>query len=1129
MGKMRQAILDELSPRQQEAAGTIDRDVLVRAGAGSGKTKTLVAHYLLLLDEHRTWHPADITAVTFTRKAAREMQSRIRKEMMRLVRLAGIDIDEKRFWLECLNGMDSANIGTIHSLCGRILRVHPAEAGLDPAFSVLDDNNAALQTARIVEEFISNISADRDYEALLNFYDGSTLTKILTEMLKNREKTDAAMAVPGVKTEVYLRNRARTFLTDPDLKEAIGEYREISSDPAFGKKYKAFQDRLQGLIRGYDEACGALEKDSHPADVINLFYDSLSDWTLKKRSDGYNVNLQKIKNDLRDSFPFLVPDTKKPNQDIAWYKKFWEQYDEAEGCLRNLWPDLRDGYMKFLDNMQAVDFDSMESLTLKLLRTCPEIREVWGDRVKALLVDEFQDTNDVQSELFTLLDPGHDRLFAVGDKKQSIYGFRGTNVALFDRRGKEVANNYGRDIHLDTTYRTDPELLGPMGNLLQRLMADEELFRKDYYAAYEAMQAPEDLREKRDPLPKEPPYVEVLLADPQQKEGDPEGEIVGRMLAQRLAELMDSGLLHSWNDAAILCRNSKDFKQFEKALEAWHIPYVTVAGKGYYDRSEIRDILNTLRAAENPDDNAALTGFLLSPSVGFTLEMTALLYRHANSGGLKKSFYQALTDADFNFEDEEKQKKLDRARSILKELIRVSGQVPLDEVLEKAISLTGIRTMLALDSGDRAWLNLDKLLPTARESGLTSVSEFLEYLENISETGAREGEAPSDSSGAVRIMTIHQAKGLEFRVTIIHEGKSSHRLPSYVTGEDGAPVFYSSPASPRYTDVRKLMDGRDKAEWLRLFYVAATRAEYRLILCGKKPSPKGNMDTWLKRVITEFPDEWLEAGEHTGSAWGIEGQAVRVRCCSALPVVPDAPMGLPDSEVSVRDDYSLLAPISAGRESERGSEHTAALTVGRLVHKGLEMWHFPGENRNGPELGEAFRKILMQTDNLDPAEQQAVREKAEMLLSRFRDSDARLFVESFGKCWHEIPFSFTKGIYTVNGVVDLLLKDETGYAIIDFKTDELKNEKDLTGALEEHRAQLEKYRRALNTALGEDPRWYICFLDYCGRVKLIPGGKAAVLPVEDDGSDEWLPDEPEPDEFWFEDEVLPLDPFPPDL
>ncbi len=1115
MGKQKEVILKDLSPEQREAAETIDRDVLVRAGAGSGKTKTLVARYLLLLDENRTWHPSDITAVTFTRKAAREMQSRIRKQMMDLAYMQESDEDEKRFWLERLNEMDSANIGTIHSLCARILRAHPAEAALDPAFTVLDENSAALLIKQVVEETISRISADRDYEVLLTFYDGNRLTKILTEMLKNRTRTDALMAVPGEKSVSYLQAKLIEALSLPKYSEIIREYREDIESTDFDKRAGNLADNIRKMIEAYDEGMKMLQGDHHPADAAACVYRPFLEWNFSQGNKQLRANAKKFRDELLIDFPFLKIDDK--GRGIEWYKSFWEQYDETEKILRNLWPSVRNEYMKLLDSSGMIDFEAMESLTLELLKTRQDVRSAWTSQVRALLVDEFQDTNDAQAELFSLLDQSHDRLFAVGDKKQSIYGFRGTNVALFDRRGTEVKEYDGKEVLLNTTYRTEPELLLPMGGLLEKVMKDDDLSEKEYYAAYEAMKVSEEQRKKPDPLPKVSPSIEILLGDIEQKEDDPEGECVGRMLAQRLSELMDAGLLHTWNDAAILCRNSNDFKQFENALEAWHIPYVTVAGKGYYDRPEIRDILNTLRAAENPYDNAVLTGFLLSPSIGFSLDMTALLYRYANKGGLKLSFYQALTDENFSFETENQQEKLEKARFILKSLIRLSGQVPLDEVLEEAYRLTGIRTMLAYDSGDRAWLNLDKLLPAARESGLTSVSEFLDYLESIKETGAREGEAPSDNNGAVRIMTIHQAKGLEFRVTIIAENISRQHSPQFAEDASGAPVFYSSPATPRYSDAQKLVNDREKAEWLRLFYVAATRAEYRLILCGDKPAAGSSKDSWLKRIIEEVPDELIQTGDNFGPAWGIDGQTVMIRCCSQLPEAPSFSPDESASEMKVSMDCTLLDPLPERPAKQRRPDHTAALTVGKLVHKGMELWRFPDEDGTDPILQEAFKKILVQTDNLDIDEQQAVVEKAKLLLSRFKDCDARKLIESADEKWHEIPFSYTKRNFSVNGIIDLLLKNEGGYTIIDFKTDELKDMKDLNKAVEDHEKQLNNYRRAVQITLGEDPDCYICFLDCFGKVKLVPVGKTAAVPVEaESDSDEWLPEEPDQDDYWFE-------------
>ena len=128
-----------------------------------------------------------------------------------------------------------------------------------------------------------------------------------------------------------------------------------------------------------------------------------------------------------------------------WYKDNWEKYEKADILLRKLWPELKKAYWRALDSTDAVDFDELETRALRLLHEDPSICNLWQSRIKSLLVDEYQDTNEDQAELFSLLDPAHDRLFAVGDKKQSIYGFRGTNVSLFDKRGQSVAESGGED------------------------------------------------------------------------------------------------------------------------------------------------------------------------------------------------------------------------------------------------------------------------------------------------------------------------------------------------------------------------------------------------------------------------------------------------------------------------------------------------------------------------------------------------------------------------------------------------------------------------------------------------------------------------------------------------------------
>ena len=901
MADINEIILKNFTDAQYKAASEQGCDIIVRAGAGSGKTGTLVGRYLYLLNENREWHPSDITAVTFTNKSAREMQSRIRERMLEIASAAE-NQDEQQFWMGRLEEMDNACIGTIHSLYGRILRKHPAEAGLDPAFQVIDANESNVLIADVIETVLSEISYDPAYEALLRFYNVDEITAILTKMIGNRAQCDAAVAETAVKTIPYLTEKVRVFLSDPYIASLIDEYREDVELPGFDKSSGAIGPRIRNLIAEWDESRRKIENTTHPEDCLVPLHKVLTGG-IRARKDGLHQNAQIIKDRFYQDFHFLIALDKDKDHDIGWYQDQWKQYDQAEDCLKKLWPKARRAYQDSLDASQKVDFDGLESRTLALLRSHPEIGREWNSRIKALLVDEYQDVNEEQAELFSLLDPGHDRLFSVGDKKQSIYGFRGTNVALFDRRGGETVRNGGHDIKLDITFRTDEELLQPMGKLLESVMADPDLQEKDFYADYEPMRR----LDKKAVLQNDTPRLNILLGNAWNAGQD----VSAGMLAQRLFEMKETGTIGTWDDVAVLYRSSGDFKHFESAMEAWKIPYVTVAGKGFYDRPEIRDVKNMLRAAENPYEDAALCGFLLSPSIGFTPEMLAILFKAANSGLQKKSFSQTMRDQEFRFDDPDKQNRLERARTILSELNRIAGQVPVDEVLSELYRMTGCRTMLAGDTRERAWLNLDKLLLDARTSGKTSVTEFLEYLDVIDDTGAREGEAPSENTGAVRIMTIHQAKGLQFKVTVIgnvSRGFNSGN-PEFITDENGAIVFRSKAKHPRYLTAVQKASERDKAEWLRLFYVAATRAEHSLILCGNRQKKESKSDSWMFRAMSQLPDECWSEETYCGPAYGFEDNTILFRCAAESPEIPVQSAETNENEELPEADISLLAEI----------------------------------------------------------------------------------------------------------------------------------------------------------------------------------------------------------------------------
>lgn len=1090
MGSQRELIINGekgngLSPAQRSAAEERGHDVIVRAGAGSGKTKTLVARYLLLLDENRDRLPSDIAAVTFTEKAGNEMRSRIRGEMSRLAEHSE-DSGDKAYWTKQLNEMDNACIGTIHSLCARILRAHPAEAGLDPQFVILDETEAAILTDDVIAAVLNHIAEDDSYTPLLKNIPEVTLVSILKEMLKKRSEYSTAMEKSCVMTKDCFTAIAGRVLEN--YKEAVEEIRAGITEAAFTKAddegYLA--PRLKGIVDAYDLCVQNLNEAEDLSISLKNLYDVFADWNLAKGKGAAG----KLKNSIKSLKTRLEGDFSFRKDGKAFDIK---AYDEAMNCLRKLWPLTEAAYLKALDVREALDFDELQEQALSLLRSNAAIRELWAAKFLELMVDEYQDTNDNQAELFDLLDPKHDHLFAVGDKKQSIYGFRGTNAALFDQRAEIIKSNGGADIALNISYRPDPELLHTMNVMLESLMADAELKDLEYYAPFEPMEPRSCGSFGAEPL------VEIL--------SDETGN-EANMLAARLLELRAQGKLKSWGNAAILFRGAKAFRKYEKALELAGIPYVTVAGSGFYDRPEIRDVLNMLRAAEDPYNDSLTVGFLLSPVIGFTPAMLERTRSSVKEDGKPRSFLQTLTEDNGElFRDPDEHAVAERGKAILTELNHLAGRKRVDEVLDTLYKLTGYRDMLARQGKDRAWLNLDKLLMDARNSERVSVSEFLYWLETVKDAGAREGEAPSANEGAVRLMTIHKSKGLEFKLAIIASAEVSftnRNNNSMLISPEFGPAVTWDPKSPQYADAKKICGQKDKSEWLRILYVAMTRAQERLIICGGKTGKKS--DSWMNRILSRVQNGQFHGLYESVPVYFYEQGKQRDGESDPAAV---SESGAAD-EVPV--DLALLQPLTVPKSGVKAEKNAYGMAVGNMVHKALELEIY----RDSAALNALLTRMLTGDDQLSAEDREGAANRVKKLLERFAASDICRRIESADERRHEVPYTMMYRQGGANsGIIDLLIREGGRYTVIDFKTDALDHESERRDAMERYGGQLGRYRRTLRRILGSNPECGLCFLDDMGETcyHLVPDESEPSL---DDELSEDVPDWFEEDSF-FED------------
>ena len=443
-------------------------------------------------------------------------------------------------------------------------------------------------------------------------------------------------------------------------------------------------------------------------------------------------------------------------------------YVQALPLVRQAFEHLLQTYQAALRQRQALDFDDLEAGATRLLAE-PALRSQWQAELDALLVDEFQDTNARQREIVRALcgeTPG--RLFVVGDARQSIYRFRRADVTVFRLLQQEIQRSGGLVVNLDLTYRAHTPLLQATGDLLAAVMGVQEDPERPYYVPFAPLRSSHETPETG----VQSPFVEFIVGSGEDAEAA--RPVAAQALAQRLHELHQAGQIQRWDEVTLLFRASTGFPAYEDAFEDAGIPFVTVAGQGFYNRPEIRDVLNLLRALADPWDDLAMAGLLRSPAFGLS---DAALYQLRWHTGQKQPYWSAM-QGDLGFLAEPDQAHAFRTLVILQELLPLVDRLPVAELLKRLVDRVDYRAILASSgsAAGRLWRNLDKLLDDAQASGLVNVRAFLEYLDTLRDVGAREGEAPAEAEGAVRLMTIHKAKGLEFPMVILADAARQRKI-----------------------------------------------------------------------------------------------------------------------------------------------------------------------------------------------------------------------------------------------------------------------------------------------------------------------------------------------------------------
>jgi ATP-dependent helicase/nuclease subunit A len=887
----------------------LERNLALMAGAGAGKTYSLVTMTLHLLSGAREAggpvRPSRLCMLTFTDKAAAEMRSRVRQRLDGLAQgdtrldqevelRASLGRLDKPFplpdaWRQLREELGAATVGTFHSLCGQLLRRAPPAVGIDPNFEVLDELEASSLVQDVCERVVLDALEEGDAQVRelcqelgfsgSGFSDGLVAALVAVYRKLREEGLRAATAAVGNAAEARV-----------ELEAEMTECLRLCSE-ARGLDVKGEWSRL----------LGGLERALNGMTAENFGTGERFPWMRACfKADGRNhARLSKgAAAPVRELYwrVFGKSDGSVPRLDDAWAA--WRTAP-FEATFRELLGQVETRHDTELSRRNVFDFTSLLVKSRDLLRDFPEFRRQVQERIGALLVDEFQDTNRLQLELVLLLAekredgprelaPDADLvaslplepafLCAVGDRKQSIYEFRGADVSVFSLLAKKIEDEGGTRGFLQHNRRSVPGLLSFFNKTFAGVLVAAEASAP---RPFEVVYVPEedDLSAVRPSLT-EAPVVERLQLEEAATAADLrwlDADSVARRLRCLLApgappsvEREDGEGLRParGGDVAMLFRTFTHLEVYRQALIRHGVPHRVLRGRGFYGAQEVLDLASLLALLADAEDSLGFAAVLRSPLVGLS---DASLFLLAGDQPLALASPR-LQDARVLAELPERERlRLERFLGALPALRRERDRLGVRELLLSALDVTGYREALAGSPyAEQASANVEKLLALASrrdERGTGGCVAFARELRMLAENDPTEAQADLLDAGdprAVQLLTIHRAKGLEWPIVVVPalggrrrstSGRAhferSHGISLRPWVPDSLDTDYTS---KRFDAVRAELKAREDAEYRRLLYVALTRARDMLVLSGGA-EPRGGKDSWWHLIDARLEED----------------------------------------------------------------------------------------------------------------------------------------------------------------------------------------------------------------------------------------------------------------------------------
>jgi ATP-dependent helicase/nuclease subunit A len=1068
---------DPIIPVDQEhrlrIAESLDENLFVEAGAGTGKTTSLVARIVSLITSGRATIDG-IAAITFTEAAASELQERVRTVLEEKSEAGGLDSSSKELCFAALQSMDRANIQTLHSFAGSLLRERPLEAGLPPNFETADAIKAEIDFDEWWERWLDEIvdSPEVAPDLLIALSLGlrvGNLREVAESFHENYDLLNSDFPhevnpeFNAVTTLIGARDEIRSLLplAIHGLDDPLAE---------FADRITTLAERLLSTGTSPIDALATLSRWGR----LNTNQGRQSDWEISPKT---GVNGCKALKDLLKGLDDLK------NEELETVRR---------SILTRLLSHVRKFVLEYAEDRRrsgSAEFHDLLIWARNLLRNDSESRAHFQRKFTHILVDEFQDTDPIQAEIafflaesvpadgqlstitdWTQLELEQGKLFVVGDPKQSIYRFRRADIgSLAQVRDLIKADN----VPLVQNFRSQEPIIDWVNSIFTSWMGDgsEPELQADYTALAHSWTPPDC----------DPPLGVHLIG----------GEMVGsagmvrEVEAGELARLINSIVSGTWQvrdeqsegfrpanyaDICILLPTRTILSALEHAFDESGVPYRVESQSLVLGTQDVRDLINCLRAIDAPSDQVALVAALRSSAFACSdVELLAFV----ESGG------------KLNYLDPgESNGPVREAMDILCGFHRGRVWERLDDIIEGLIRAQRmVEGSFGRARPRERWRRLRFMVEQARTFmgvGGSSLRDFVDWIERQAKEGARmvEVPVPETDEDSIRIMTVHASKGLEFPITILSGLASQRGNRSNTThfnrvdgsvevrvGSGNSGVF----ATAGYATARTSDQDADAAEDVRLMYVAATRARDHLVLSLFRSGSalgKRSRAAKINELCEENPDIWIEI---------TEDDLVKVDVSTSQ--TGDSQYGLKTAS----DRQEWLERRAAVIQTASRPASIAATTLAHVEKEeadGGETTYRRG--RGGTNLGRAVHSVLQSVD-LESGEgtEEISRAQAAVegmpqrwkeiadLARRAIDSEVVRRAVSSGRYYREVFVSAPVEGILVEGFIDLLFEEDDGLVIVDYKTDSLRNEEEIQKSMASYRLQGGAYALALQRSSGK--------------------------------------------------------------